>query len=183
RIARLQLRPIARADQPNLLKNGSFEREDLAPWRVSSNSRQPLPKGAVRRVREGRDGGWCIRLESSDAQAMKKRVLKWTHPTHPASLPPGKYILSYDLRVSQLTPRGPMGSFNSYLRVAPPNAPRSGRNLGQSESRFENSDLPWTRRELILTLPDGMQASMVSLQLHQATGTVWIDNVSLLRCE
>ncbi len=183
RIAVLQLRPVVRADAVNLLTSGSFESEKLAPWRLSSNARQPLPKGSARRVREGRDGSWCVRMQATDPQVMKQRVLKWVQPLKPGAVPPGTYCLSYDVRVSRLTPRGPMGSFNAYLRAAPPNDPRAGKNVGQSDSRFEGPNLPWTRRELILTVPEGMKASMVSLQLHQATGTVWIDNVSLLPCE
>jgi hypothetical protein len=74
-----------------------------------------------------------------------------------------------------------MGSFNSYVRVAEEGT--AGRNVGQQESRLESPDLPWTRREFVLSIAEGVEPSMLSLQLHQATGTVWIDNVSLLPCD
>jgi hypothetical protein len=73
-----------------------------------------------------------------------------------------------------------MGSFNSYIHARRNNRP--GGNIGQTESMFEAAEMDWTRRDFILVLPTGAEGSMVSLQLHRATGTVWIDNVSLLRC-
>ena len=177
--ALLLLHPAVPASATNIVANGSFEAEGLAPWALSSNSRQPIRKGTVTRVQEGRDGGWCIRLQSPDAQTMEKRVFKWTHPVT-GKVTPGKYHLSYDVRLRGLTPRGKMGSFNSYVHVR--RNGKSGGNIGQMDSMLECADADWTRCDFILTVPEGAEPSMLSLQLHRATGTVWIDNVSLSRC-
>jgi len=110
---------------------------------------------------------------------MEKRVLKWTHPVT-GKVTPGKYHLSYDIRLRGLTPRGKMGSFNSYVHVR--RHGQSGGNIGQMDSMLERANADWTRCDFLLTIPEGVEASMLSLQLHRATGTVWIDNVSLSRC-
>ncbi|MDP6356231.1 MAG: right-handed parallel beta-helix repeat-containing protein, partial [Planctomycetota bacterium] len=175
----LLFHPEVMAESKNLLTNGSFESSKIAAWCLSSNSRKPIPTETAVRVREGRDGSWCIRLECHDENVMKERVFKWTHP-FAAALAPGSYHLSYDVRVQQMTPRGKMGSFNSYIHARRNNRP--GGNIGQTESMFEAAEMDWTRRDFILVLPAGVEGSMVSLQLHRTTGTVWIDNVSLLRC-
>ncbi len=179
RAALLVLRPAVAANAANLLKNGSFESADLSAWRLTSNSREPIPKTVARRVREGRDGGWCMKLECGDAALMKRRVFKWVHAL-PSTLGPGQYSLSFDVRVQGLKPRGPMGSFNAYLHVK--RGGKSGANLGQQDSLIDAPNLPWTRREIVVTVNKGDILSMVSLQLHRATGAVWFDNVSLVRC-
>ena len=74
-----------------------------------------------------------------------------------------------------------MGSFNSYIRTS--TGPKSGGNEGQSDAAFSGSDLPWTRRDCVIEIAEGAKPTFVSLQLHKATGTVWIDNVLLLQCE
>ncbi len=176
--ARLALRPVVNASEPNLLKNGSFESPDLSAWRLTSNSREPIPKDTARRVREGRDAGWCIRLECRDTALMKRRVLKWIQPL-PRGLGPGRYVLAFDVRIEGLRPRGDMGSFNAYLHVK--HGGKRGRNLGQSDTMETQPNLPWTRREVVVTVNPGDIPSMVSLQLHRATGAVWVDNVSLTR--
>ena len=132
------------------------------------------------RVQEARDGGWCVRLQCTDAEMMADRVLKWTHPID-GIVEAGTYLLSYDVRVEDLVPRGQMGSFNSYLHVRRDGTP--GGNTGQPESLIEVRRAPWTRREFVLAVPEGVEPAMISLQVHRATGTVWIDNVSLVRCE
>ena len=180
RAALLVLRPAALARAGNMLKNGSFESADLSAWRLTSNSREPIPKDAARRVREGRDAGWCVKLQCQNPALMKRRVFKWMQPL-PPELAPGRYSLSFDVRVQGLTPRGPMGSFNAYMHVK--RGGKSRANLGQQDGLIDQSNLPWTRKEIIVTTNKGDVLSMVSLQLHHATGTVWIDNVSLVRCQ
>ena len=178
--ASLRLRSAVPAEAPNRLQNGSFEADDLSPWQLTTNSAEPVPADTVERVQEARDAGWCVRLQSNDAEMMANRVLKWTHPIG-GIMEAGTYLLSYDIRVEDLEPRGPMGSFNSYVHVRRDGEP--GGNIGQQESLAEVRSAPWTRRESVLVVPEGVEPSMISLQLHRATGTVWIDNVSLVRCE
>ncbi len=176
----LLLRPTVLADATNLIQGGSFESPNLKPGRLTSNSRESIPKKVALRVREGRDCRWCLKLECLDAAVMSRRIFKWTYPVD-ASLPAGQYVLAYDVRLRGMTARAETGGFNSYIRVAKPDS--AGRNLGQQESRLEMNNLPWTRREFILSISDEDKPSMLSLQLHNATGTVWIDNVSLRRCD
>ena len=173
----LALRPAVAAKSPSLLTNGAFESIELAPWQLSSNSRDPIPDKTAMRAREGRDGGWCIRLQCLDEKVMSERVFKWLHPV-PGDLAPGRYHLSYDVRTQGPTPRGKMGSFNSYIHVR--RGGRPGGNIGQTESMIEKDAAEWVRRDFVLTIPEGVEPSMLSLQLHRATGTVWLDNVSFV---
>ncbi len=171
------------ANAPNLIAHGSFESDDLAPWRLSSNSREPLPEDTITRVQQGLYLDGCIRIRAGDTEAMKQRVIKWTHPTGKLVTVPGRYCLSYLVRVVDegLVPHQDMGSFNSYLHVHQKGRP--GGNLGQRPSMLTTTSDRWIRRDLIVDVPKGVSPSMVSLQLHQATGAVLVDDVSLLRCE
>jgi hypothetical protein len=179
----LKLDRTVRADAPNLIVNGSFESDDLSPWRLSSNSREPLPQATITRVQQGlyRDG--CIRIQADDTEAMKNRVIKWTHPADKQVTAPGRYCLSYNVRVvgEGLVPHQDMGSFNSYLHVQQKGRP--GGNLGQQASMLTTTGDRWIRRDLMLDVPEGVSPNVVSLQLHQATGMVLVDDVSLLPCE
>ena len=96
----------------NLLTGGDFEAEGTAPWRVSTNRAEPIPDGTFERVRRGRRGDWCMRIQADDAEAMKERVFKWTHPIGEIVQAPGTYVLSYEVRVvgSGLAPKDNMGS-------------------------------------------------------------------------
>ena len=170
------------ADAPNLLRNGDFEAEDNAPWRLASNSSDPLPKTALQHVRQGLRGDGCIQFHADDAEVMKRRVIKWTHPILGVAKASGRYCLSYDVRVvgQPLVPQQSIGSFNSYLHVQ--HEGKSGGNLGQRAFMLTSTGDRWIRRDLIVDVPENATPSMISLQLHQATGTVLVDNVSLLRC-
>ena len=170
------------ADAANLLPGGQFEDDEQTPWRVSSNSQEPLPEGAVQRVRLGRDGGACMQLRSDDPEAMATRVFKWTCPLPKTVVAPGSYCLSYDVRIvgPKLTPRDKMGSFNAYLHVTRDG--KSGGNLGQADSMLLTTGDRWLRRDFVIDIPEHVVPTMVSLQLHRATGTVLLDNVSLLPC-
>ena len=114
---------------------------------------------------------------------MKKRVIKWTYPVSDLVQSPGRYCLSYNVRVvgKRLSPQQEMGSFNSYLRIQ--QSAGAGTNLGQRPSMLTTTGDRWIRRDFVLDLPENWKASMLSLQLHQATGTVLVDDVSLLRCD
>jgi hypothetical protein len=96
---------------------------------------------------------------------------------------PGTYCLSYEVRIPEkrLTPRGPMGSFNSYLHMQ--RNGKAGGNLGQSKSMLLDTGEGWLRRDFVIDVPANVTPSMISLQLHHATGTVLLDNVSLIRCQ
>jgi hypothetical protein len=179
----LQFDPRVRADAANLVTNGRFEAEDLAPWRLSTNSKDPVPEDTVQRVEKGRRGDGCIQLQASDAEAMKQRVFKWTYPLPDTVVAPGTYCLSYEVRIPEkrLTPRGPMGSFNSYLHMQ--RNGKAGGNLGQSKSMLLDTGEGWLRRDFVIDVPANVTPSMISLQLHHATGTVLLDNVSLIRCQ
>ncbi|MCK5802840.1 MAG: right-handed parallel beta-helix repeat-containing protein [Lentisphaeria bacterium] len=170
-----------RADAVNLLKTGGFENEENGPWVLTSNRREPLPPETVQRLARGRGGAHCIQLLSQDKEMMVERVLKWTHPLKQLSAP-GLYCLSYDVCVPsrRLAPCGGMGSFNSYVHIRPNG--KGGRNKGQRESMLTSTGGRWIRRDFMIDIPAGAVPSMVSLQLHHATGAVLIDNVSLVSC-
>ena len=170
----LQLDRRVGARSQNLVTNGAFEEEELEPWHLASNSRDPIPEGTLARVREGADGGWCVVLNGAGADTMSKRVFKWLFPLQQPG-GPATYCLSYDVRLEDLAPRDQMGSFNSYIRT--------GRNVGQQQSMLVSARLPWRRRDFLLDLDIGETPSFLSLQLHRATGRAYIDNVSLIRCE
>jgi hypothetical protein len=181
--ALLQLDPRITAQAPNLLANGGFEQEDSAPWSSASNEGNDLPADAFQRVREGWGGDWCIQIQSDDAEAMRQRVFKWIHPLAANEIPPGNYCLSYDVRIvgRSLVARDKMGSFNAYMHVRRDNQP--GGNVGQSAAMLSTTGDRWTRRDFILEVPADATPSMISLQLHRATGAVLVDNVSLIRCQ
>ena len=170
------------AKAPNLLTGGDFEAEDSKPWRVSTNRSDPVPEGTFQRVQQGRRGDWCMRIQAEDAEIMKERVFKWTHPIGDIVQAPGTYALSYEIRVvgRKLSAKHSMGSFNSYLHMQRDG--KSGGNLGQRNSMTTNTGDRWVRREFVIDVPPGVSPSMLSLQLHRATGAVLVDNVCLLRC-
>jgi hypothetical protein len=181
--ALLQLDPRVKATAPNLLTNGRFEDDDLSPWRISTNSKAPVPEQTVQRVAMGRRGDGCVQLQASDPEAMKERVFKWTYPVPDTVVAPGTYCLSYEIRIvdGSLKPRGPMGSFNSYLHVS--RNGMAGGNLGQNKSVLLGTGEGWLRRDFVIDVPANVTPSMISLQLHRATGALLLDNVSLIRCQ
>jgi hypothetical protein len=170
------------ADAPNLLTGGAFDSEDTSPWRLGANRSVPLPQGTIQHVRQGLHRDGCIRIHADDAEAMKERVIKWMHPLGGAAASPGRYCLAYSVRVvgNPLSPQGGMGSFNSYLHIQRNGSP--GGNLGQRPSVLTTTGNRWIRRDFVIDVPANVKPNMISLQLHQATGTVLVDSVSLLPC-
>ena len=179
----LWIDPAIEADAVNLVRSGSFDTSELSPWRLSSNSGAALPADAVAQVDRGQWQDGCIQIQAKDPEAMKTRVIKWTYPVGDAVAAPGRYCLSYSVRVvgEGLVPCHEMGSFNSYVHVRQKGRP--GGNLGQRPSMLTTTGDRWIRSDLIVNVPPGVSPSMISLQLHQATGTVLLDNISLVRCE
>lgn len=175
--ALLRLKPALPAAAPNRLTNGSFE-TDLQPWTLSSNQKDPIPGMTVERVEEGIDGSWCVKYTATDAEAMKTRIQKLVCPIKDICLAGHTYLLSYDLRTEGLTPQSGMGSFNAYLRVQKPGT--AGANDGQQDTLITTKNLPWSHQETVIKVPEEAVSSILSLQLHQATGTVWVDRVSLV---
>jgi len=176
---RLFATPPCSVSAATVLTNGDFEAEDLTPWYKTNNQEQDFAGQIAERVREGVDGGWCMKLASDDAELMKAAVLKWLHPLD-RELWAGTYVLSYDVRVAGLEPRGGMGMVCSYIRTGTDAG--GGRNAGQREYGFCGGDLPWTHRDMEIELAPEEFPTFLSLQLHNATGTVWFDNVTLVRC-
>lgn len=179
----LQLDAQVAAEAVNLLTNGRFETADLAPWKLTGNAKTEFPADTVQWVQQGLRGDGCVQLQGHDADAMKEGVYKWTYPLPNTVVAPGSYCLSYDVRVvdRHLVPRGDMGSFNGYLHVSRGGKP--GGNLGQTPSVLVATDDRWLHRDFRIDVPAGVVPSMISLQLHHATGTVLLDNVSLLPCQ
>ena len=180
RAGELALLPACAASAKNLLQHGGFESAATKPWFRSSNKGAKFKgKEPIQRVQEAADAGWCMRFDGADPAVMKDDIAKWLHPL-PKGLKPGTYVLSYDVRVEGLKPQGRGGMFCAYIRTA---GDKAGRNEGQTEHRIVADRVPWTRHDCVISIPPGFRLSFVSLQLHKATGTVWVDNVALWRCE
>ena len=175
---RLAVLPALSADSANLLDDGDFEVESSAHWRLSNNRGKTIEQHIAQRVREGVDGGWCMRLQCLDAELQKDAMLKWTQSVA-GRVEPGIYVLAYDVRIDELKAQGADGMFCAYVHVRRGGKP--GGNIGQREYAIRAAELPWTRRDCVLEIPAGVEPSMLSLQLHRATGVVWIDHVSLRR--
>ena len=175
----LVLTPACPAAGEDLLHKGTFESSDAKPWHMTANRGVTFPDGSLRRVREAADGSWCMKWECKDEKLMQKGILKWLHAL-PKDIGPGTYLLSYDMRVEDLTPRAKGSMFCGYIRTV---AKPTGRNEGQTPHAFSGKALPWTRRDCVIEIPKSAKPSYVSLQLHKATGTVWVDNVALVKCE
>jgi hypothetical protein len=58
---------------------------------------------------------------------------------------------------------------------------KPGGNFGQRASMMTDTGDRWLRREFVIDVPPDASPSMLSLQLHRATGCVLVDNVCLLR--
>jgi hypothetical protein len=166
------------ANSKNLLANSDLE-EGQAPWTPSFQAVES-DKAELTRVKEGPDGSWCLRLTTKAEAAMQKGVLKWLYPVS-GKMKPGRYLLSFDLRVAGFAPSDRKnGKVCAYLHVTKDGKP--GGNIGQTEYALVNPEIPWTRRMYEVVVPDGSEPASVTLQLHQATGTVWFDNIALLPC-
>lgn len=176
---RLFATPECSVSAASVLTNGDFEAEDLTPWYKTNNQDENFAQQIAERVREGVDGDWCMKLACDDTELMEAAVLKWLHPLG-RELGAGTYVLSYDMRVAGLQPRGSMGMTCSYIRTGTDAG--GGRNAGQREYGFCGGDLPWTHRDMVIELASEEFPTFLSLQLHHATGTVWFDNVTLVRC-
>ena len=167
----------------NLLRNGDFEAADLKPWRKSNNAGKNFDAQVVGRVREGADDSWCARIECRDAKLMETGVLKCLQSLR-KGLGAGTYVLSYDVRITGLKPIAKSGMFCGYIRTqSDVGAPRKGTNAGQMPHAIAVRHVPWTHRDCVIEVPEGHQPTFVSLQLHKATGTVWLDNVALMKAE
>jgi len=93
-------------------------------------------------------------------------------------------VLSYDVRIVGLKPIAKSGMFCGYIRTQlEAGDSRKGTNAGQMLHAIAVRHVPWTRRDCVIEVLEGHRATFVSLQLHKATGTVWLDNVSLVKAE
>jgi len=173
----LAFRPVCLASERNILRNGSIEEQDGAPWRTTAPAESDEMRASI--AKEGPDGSWCLKIECTDRELMKEAKVKWMQSV-PKDLPPGDYVLSYYVRVAGFVRVGDIGMVCGYLHIRRDGKP--GGNLGQRDYAIRQSNMPWTRRDCVITIPEGVEPSSVILQLHQSTGTVWFDNASLLRC-
>ena len=174
--------PTCRVTAKNILLHGDFEAGDIKPWRLGHNVKTAPERVIMGRIHEGPDRDWCIRLECGSPQTMTQGVISCAYSVKHLKLGPGTYVLSYDLRVADLQRPTNSGMACCYIGHWYPKEDRSSKAI-LLPGRFIGRDVPWTRRESIISVPEGAQLSHISLQLHKAAGTVWYDNVSLLRCE
>ncbi|MBM4044668.1 MAG: hypothetical protein FJ279_06100, partial [Planctomycetes bacterium] len=178
------------ADAKNLLTNGDFESGVDTPARWTAMERVPgKPDGVSQSAvtawpREGRDGSRCLKLEALDAAAMKGNEYWWAQTI--AAPRPGAYVMTYELRARDIQAQGDGGKFyaSGWAKRKPGSQPE-GLNLGwSSENHIERGSVPlWTRKECILDVPTDVETLYLLFGLQRATGTVWIDNVRLEKCE
>ena len=175
----LQTRSPKTAKRLTVLIRGRLTLVEAPLWRLIRDGSGV--EGTFQRVRQGRRGDLCMRIQADDAEAMKERVFKWTHPISEIVQAPGTYVLSYEVRVvgNSLSPKHSMGSFNSYLHMR--SEGNSGGNVGQRPSMITDTGERWVRREFVIDVPPGVSPTTLSLQLHCATGSVLFDNVCLVR--
>lgn len=174
----LAFTPIVDASAENLTLDGLFNDAKAPLWKKANNAGRAIPQHRAEIVRESFDGSNCIRISCDNAEVMKSTVLKWTRSLD-KSFTAGRYLLTYDLRVEGLKPQKPGGTFYAYVHSRSDEGQQGG-GL-HTRDAFAGANLPWTRCEHFIDIPPNMKPSGMMLQLHYATGTAWIDNVSLIR--
>ncbi len=182
--------PVVAVGAANLVVNGDLEAGTGAPTGWGAVERIPgQPDGASKRgiaqwVTEGRDGSRCLKLEATDATLMQGAEFWWAQSFK--SPGPGNYAMSYDLRVRDLVPRGEGALFyGAGYAMWTKDGKAAGMNLGWTdEGLLKRGSVPlWTRREVIFRVPADAETIYVLFGIEKATGTVWVDNVRLERCQ
>lgn len=161
------LHPSLAENASSALQNGGFDEPD------GSGARSWHWFGAgdaatVGLVPEGPDGTLCLKLEATAPQA------KGTGAMQSVTMPPaGNYYLGLQLR-GQRVKAGTGGGVVVSVRCLP----IDGKTTGEQCIVTRLASL-WERSELPLTVPPDTAVMAVTIQLRNATGTVWVDQLSL----
>ena len=182
--------PPVPADAKNLAANGDFEAGTDKPnaWSVVERITGELPAGAKKAVglwvNQGREGSRCLKLEAADPNAMKVCETWWAQ-SFPAP-PAGTYIMSYEIRARDIVPRREDGKvYASGWAQWKKDGQTQGMNLGWGpENHITRGSAPcWTRRESVFNVSGQAETIYLLFGIEHATGTVWIDNVRLEKCQ
>ena len=173
----VRLKPALAKGVEQLLRNGGFEEPSgRAPrdWSTFGDMTDPRGEGTVSLSPDGLAGSTCLRL---DAKAPPVRgVGAMQAVTTPAA---GTYILGLQVRAEDLLAGEEGGMLVSVRHI-----PIGGRGRLRTKTHqrvVTHLCTLWERVELPLEIPADTALMTVTVQLRNATGTVWLDQVSLRR--
>ncbi len=186
----LVLNPRLSLGARNLAVNGECEQGTDQPTGWQRVERIPGKKDMtstgpqLQWVKEGRGGSHCLRLASDDARAMATNEYWWAQslPQPPA----GTYIMRYNLRMRDLAPQAQNGRFygEGWANRKEGTNPRY-MSLGASpDNHITGGQVPgWTTRESVFQVLPDTELIYMLFGLDKATGSLWIDNVTLEKCD
>jgi len=167
---RLLFRPVPDPAARNLLSDGG--------WRPSRWLKKKPPReeelSRLVRVKEGRDGAACLKIQCADEENAKQGHRGWSQTLSP--IEPGKYRFSFWVRTEDIHVRAERGGLCFYAHVYWQNDTH-GPNLGQRNNWLPEGSVAWTRRECVFDVPEGTKFLTLTFCLQRSTGTVWIDDV------
>ncbi|OGV71995.1 MAG: hypothetical protein A3K19_22125 [Lentisphaerae bacterium RIFOXYB12_FULL_65_16] len=180
----LVLQPVVPGAAPNLILNPACDKQaGKEPWYEDgwdTGNAPPEKKALVSFADEGRHGASCLKIVGRDAVAMDSILALWRQKIlNPV---PGTYRLSYWVKTEKLSAAAldaGVGAYG-YLRAADG---VNGEYLSREDGWIESKNLPWERREILLTVSPGFPELWITFGMRKATGTVWIDDVRLEKCE
>jgi len=156
---------------PQVVQNGGFDEPDgngARQWRWFGEGTAARATLAT----EGADGTPCLQLEADVPQERGVGAMQLV-----AMPTAGTYYLALQLRGRNLRTEAD-GGVQVSVRYLPMEG--SGRSRSAGEQRLVSRLSPlWERLELPVTIPPDTAAMTVTIQLRNATGTAWVDQVSL----
>ncbi len=163
----VDLRPSLDQNASRALQNGGFDEPDgggARSWHWFGAG----DAASVGLAPEGPDGTLCLKLEASAPQT------KGTGAMQAVTMPvAGSYYLGLQLRGQRLKADEGGGVVVSVRCL-----PIAGKATGEQRTVTRLASL-WERCEVPVTIPPDTAVMAVTVQLRNATGTVWIDQLSL----
>ncbi len=178
----LVLTPPVKAGAENVLKNpdiatGGYILSKRYSATLDTSDRDDAG-GEYLWVKEGVDGGTCLKIISEDKTFSKQKGGITQRIISPG---PGNYVLSYLLKVQGLSRMGYKSNFLTYIRGYNGNVSRGKDiDLASSEKALKDRDFYWRRHELVVTVPADAREIGITFKLNGA-GTVWMDKIVLQR--
>lgn len=149
---------VCAADTTQFLRNGGFE--NAAGWSLGSGIRLDAASP--------RTGRRALRVDATLGAQAEQIV----HAVRPA----GRYTLSGWVRTRDVAPRE--GGGFAYLAVYEIDA--EGRNVWYADIAQFQGTRDWTRVERTFTVEPGAEYVSIRAGIHNAAGTAWFDDVSLV---
>lgn len=175
------------AGSANLVRNDDLEAGKTGPaewdtlwWGTSNEKNEADRDPKCQWAAEGPDGSHCFKITSANAERMANRQGGWHQRI--ASPGPGRYVLLFDVKADKVASANPAdgGSFSAYVHVVNKDGSH-GANLGVELSTLRRGSFDWLRREVVIEVPAEAKELTIIFQVQRVTGTVWIDNVQLVR--